>query len=104
MVDMRPPMFDAHLHIIDARFPLVPNNGYLPEPFTVADYRARTAHLGVVGGQSCPARFRPSIKRISSTRSASSGPVSSEWPNCRPGSPMPRCWCWTQLARGVGAC
>ena len=27
-------LFDAHFHIIDQRFPLVPNNGYVPEPFT----------------------------------------------------------------------
>lgn len=38
-------MFDAHVHIIDPRFPLVENHGYLPEPFTVADYRARLASL-----------------------------------------------------------
>ncbi|QQM54016.1 amidohydrolase family protein [Rhodococcus pyridinivorans] len=43
-------MFDAHLHIIDPRFPLVENDGYLPEPFTVDDYLARVAHLGVTGG------------------------------------------------------
>ena len=43
-------VFDAHLHVIDPRFPLTPNQGYVPEPFTVADYRARTASLDVVGG------------------------------------------------------
>jgi predicted TIM-barrel fold metal-dependent hydrolase len=43
-------IFDSHLHILDPRFPLVPNQGYLPDPFTVDDYRARTANLGVVGG------------------------------------------------------
>ena len=43
-------VFDAHLHIIDPRFPLVANQGYVPEPFTVADYRAATAGLGIVGG------------------------------------------------------
>ncbi|HYT26163.1 MAG TPA: amidohydrolase family protein [Actinomycetota bacterium] len=46
----RPRAFDAHLHVIDPRFPLVPNRGYVPGPFTVDDYRARTATLGVVGG------------------------------------------------------
>jgi len=46
----RPPIFDAHLHVIDPRFPLVPNQGYLPEPFTVDDYRQRTADLCIVGG------------------------------------------------------
>ncbi|GLU47726.1 amidohydrolase family protein [Nocardiopsis ansamitocini] len=43
-------MFDAHLHIIDPRFPLVPDAGFLPEPFTVADYRAVAHELGVTGG------------------------------------------------------
>ena len=43
-------LFDAHLHIIDPRFPLVANQGYLPAPFTVADYRARTAAYDLVGG------------------------------------------------------
>lgn len=42
-------VFDTHLHIVDPRFPLVPNQGYLPEPFTVDDYRARiTTHGGAV--------------------------------------------------------
>ena len=43
-------VFDAHLHIIDPRFPLVSDQGYVPEPFTVDDYRARTAALNVAGG------------------------------------------------------
>jgi predicted TIM-barrel fold metal-dependent hydrolase len=43
-------VFDAHLHIIDPRFPLVANQGYVPEPFTVDDYRALTEDLNVVGG------------------------------------------------------
>jgi len=44
------PIFDAHFHIIDTRFPLVPNQGYLPQPFTVKDYQARADELGVTGG------------------------------------------------------
>lgn len=43
-------IFDSHLHVIDPRFPLVPNRGYLPGPFTVEDYLERAAPLGVVGG------------------------------------------------------
>jgi hypothetical protein len=31
------PIFDAHFHIIDPRFPLVANQRFLPEPFTVSD-------------------------------------------------------------------
>ncbi|MGX5669998.1 amidohydrolase family protein [Kocuria rhizophila] len=43
-------VFDSHLHIIDPSHPLVENRGYLPEPFTVADYRERVRGLGVAGG------------------------------------------------------
>lgn len=43
-------VFDAHLHIVDPRFPLQANDGYLPPPFTVADYRSRVTGLGVAGG------------------------------------------------------
>lgn len=44
------PCFDAHLHIIDHRFPLIANQGYLPPEFTVPHYRQRTALLNIVGG------------------------------------------------------
>lgn len=47
---MHPPIFDAHLHIIDPAYPLQANQGYLPPPFTVADYRRAAAPLGIVGG------------------------------------------------------
>ena len=43
-------VFDAHLHIIDPRFPLQENDGYLPPPVTVAAYRNRVGALGVAGG------------------------------------------------------
>src|SRR5579864_5054221 len=46
----QPTFFDSHMHIIDPRFPLIPNQGYVPAPFTVADYRARTAAFDVAGG------------------------------------------------------
>jgi predicted TIM-barrel fold metal-dependent hydrolase len=42
-------VFDAHLHVVDPRFPLVPNDGYLPPEFTVSDYTRRAPGLGVVG-------------------------------------------------------
>ncbi|GAB3706199.1 amidohydrolase family protein [Corynebacterium nasicanis] len=47
---MFPALFDTHLHIIDPRYPLIPNQGYVPEAFSVADYRRRTAGLDIVGG------------------------------------------------------
>ncbi len=43
-------IFDAHFHIIDPGFPLVPNAGYLPESFVAEDYRRRTQGLEILGG------------------------------------------------------
>jgi predicted TIM-barrel fold metal-dependent hydrolase len=54
----RPALFDAHLHIIDPRFALVANHGYLPPAFTVEDYLERTAHFNVVGGAVVSASFQ----------------------------------------------
>ncbi len=43
-------LFDAHFHIIDPRFPLVPNRGYLPERYTCNDYRERMKDQPLCGG------------------------------------------------------
>lgn len=43
-------VFDSHFHIIDDRYPLVANQGYLPDNFTCADYRTRVKDLNIVGG------------------------------------------------------
>ena len=43
-------LFDAHLHIIDPAFPLTANQGFLPEPFTAADYLGEAKGLGIAGG------------------------------------------------------
>ncbi|MVU80200.1 amidohydrolase family protein [Nocardia sp. ET3-3] len=43
-------MFDAHLHIFDPRFPLAENEGYLPDPYTIADYRKRMSRFDIDGG------------------------------------------------------
>ena len=43
-------IFDAHFHVVDPRFPLEPNQGFVPEPFGVADYVASVAALDVAGG------------------------------------------------------
>ncbi|MCU7916693.1 MAG: amidohydrolase family protein [Candidatus Thiodiazotropha sp. (ex Gloverina cf. vestifex)] len=40
----------AHFHIIDPRFPLVENQGYLPLPFTCDDYLERMNDLPLKGG------------------------------------------------------
>ncbi len=44
------PLFDSHFHIIDRRFPLTPNNGYLPEELTCETYLAETAPYALQGG------------------------------------------------------
>ena len=51
-MEKMPPMsvFDAHLHIIDSRYPLVENQGYLPPTFTVDAYRNAMAPYHLVGG------------------------------------------------------
>ncbi|MDB5901513.1 MAG: 2-pyrone-4,6-dicarboxylate hydrolase [Betaproteobacteria bacterium] len=43
-------IFDTHFHIVDPRFPVMPNQGFLPPIFTVDDYLSRTAGLGITGG------------------------------------------------------
>ncbi|MFJ9587788.1 hypothetical protein [Streptomyces acidicola] len=54
------PVFDAHPHIIDPRFPLIPNDGYLPPAFTVDQYREQVGGLGVRGGAEVHAENAPS--------------------------------------------
>ncbi|BCG45954.1 amidohydrolase 2 [Citrifermentans bremense] len=44
------PVFDSHFHIVDRRFPLVPNQGYLPDDFACGDYLARTDGMALCGG------------------------------------------------------
>lgn len=44
------PLLDAHFHIIDPAFPLTPNEGYLPEPFTVSMYQAAVEPFQIMGG------------------------------------------------------
>ena len=43
-------LFDSHCHIIDHRFPIVPNQGYTPPNFPLEDYLAQVKPLGVVAG------------------------------------------------------
>jgi predicted TIM-barrel fold metal-dependent hydrolase len=47
---MANPVFDTHFHIIDFRFPVTENQGFMPPSFPVEDYRARTTGLGIVAG------------------------------------------------------
>lgn len=50
MTQHRLQLFDSHLHIIDPRFPLVANHGYLPEPFCTHHYLDRVSDFELVGG------------------------------------------------------
>ena len=50
MNDYAGPVYDAHLHIVDPRFPLVENEDYLPQSYVVADYMAASVPLGITGG------------------------------------------------------
>lgn len=43
-------VFDAHRYILDPQFPLVENQGYPPEPYTIEDYERDTDGLGITGG------------------------------------------------------
>ncbi|MEA3276200.1 MAG: amidohydrolase family protein [Pseudomonadota bacterium] len=45
-----PRVFDGHFHIIDPRFPLAANAGFLPAPFTADAYLEQARPLGVIGG------------------------------------------------------
>ena len=44
------PLFDSHMHIIDKRFPLVSNNGYLPVEFDYKEYLKRMSSYQLCGG------------------------------------------------------
>lgn len=43
-------VFDSHFHIIDKRFPLVTNNGFLPDDYSCADYLERMRDYNLIGG------------------------------------------------------
>jgi len=52
------PLFDAHFHIIDPRFPLVPNRGYLPDRYTINDYQERLKDYDLQGGAVASGSFQ----------------------------------------------
>lgn len=43
-------IFDSHFHIIDKQFPLISNNGFMPEEFTCEDYLKKTSTYELCGG------------------------------------------------------
>ena len=44
------PLFDSHMHIIDYRFPLIANNGYLPPEFKCDTYLEKLSAYQLCGG------------------------------------------------------
>jgi predicted TIM-barrel fold metal-dependent hydrolase len=50
MFDLSTPIFDAHLHVIDKRFHMIPNQGYLPDEFDAETYLKRMENYNVTGG------------------------------------------------------
>ena len=47
---MKQKYFDCHFHIIDKNFPVVPNQGFMPEAFTSENYLARVKEIDLCGG------------------------------------------------------
>ncbi len=43
-------IFDAHCHIIDKHYPIVPNQGYVPPSYSIEEYRHQTIPLGITAG------------------------------------------------------
>jgi predicted TIM-barrel fold metal-dependent hydrolase len=43
-------VFDAHFHVVDPRFPLTPNRGFLPDRYTTSDYLERMKEYRLSGG------------------------------------------------------
>jgi predicted TIM-barrel fold metal-dependent hydrolase len=56
--------FDCHFHIIDKNFPVVPNQGFMPDAFTSEDYLARVKRSISAAARWCPALSRSWISRI----------------------------------------
>lgn len=68
-------IFDSHFHIIDSRFPLVRNNGYLPPEFTAKDYQRAVSDLGVAGGAVVSGSFQAFDQSYLTDALATLGPM-----------------------------
>jgi predicted TIM-barrel fold metal-dependent hydrolase len=42
--------FDCHFHIIDKKFPVIPNQGFMPDSFTAENYLERVKAVELCGG------------------------------------------------------
>lgn len=52
------PIFDSHFHLIASNDSLIPNQEFLPDPFTVSDYRKETEGINLIGGTVVSASFQ----------------------------------------------
>lgn len=68
-------IFDSHFHIIDRRFPLVPNQGYLPDDFSRDDYLLRTQEYNLAGGAIVSGSFQAFDQRYLRAALAELGPA-----------------------------
>jgi predicted TIM-barrel fold metal-dependent hydrolase len=50
--------FDCHFHIIDKNFPVVPNQGFMPDAFTSEDYLERLQAIELCGGSVVSGSFQ----------------------------------------------
>lgn len=67
-------LFDCHLHIIDRRFPLVANNGFIPEEFNHQDYLNRLSNYHLIGGAVVSGSFQGFDQRYLVAALAALGP------------------------------
>ncbi|WP_134699672.1 amidohydrolase family protein [Ammoniphilus sp. YIM 78166] len=51
-------IFDSHFHIIDPKFPLIENQGFLPGYFTFDEYIKRAKKLNITGGAVVSASYQ----------------------------------------------
>jgi predicted TIM-barrel fold metal-dependent hydrolase len=68
------PVFDTHFHIIDFRFPVSENQGFMPPSFPVPDYRERTRGLGIAAGVVVSGSFQNFDTRFMRDALAAFGP------------------------------
>lgn len=67
-------VFDSHFHIIDKRFPVVLNQGYLPDEFSCEHYLARTRHYNLAGGAVVSGSFQAFDQRYLTSALSVLGP------------------------------
>ncbi len=68
-------LFDSHFHIIDPRFPLTPNNGYLPDTFTCEDYLQHMQDYDLRGGAIVSGSFQAFDQRYLASALKQLGPA-----------------------------